>query len=573
MKKSKIGRLLAVLLIVILIIGVQSSTIFFKDEFFIDEEIPLGMFISAKEAGMIPNDQTQAKKNGNLFIKALNKYGGIVIDDTYYIGTPSEELTTRNVEITGTENGELISAINASTILFNPEEIDNITIKDIKFTNNNEVGNFLLVYNPAQSKNKVETVLVENCTFEGNISLCRQFGNTTLDPDITDYGIDSFTFRNNKVFDTGLSFIVLADIPVSYCKVSNNVINNFNYTFLNISISNGKKYEQDLYNHIGYLEVDTNTVTCEDDWWGKTALGSYYTFVLYEGTEVLYNNNHVEGMKALEDIALYDAYLSAEVVNYTNNTWKNNICFAPDKTNNTLLKSKGGGEKPLIRNYSNNTFIVEEDFAERLGQPKENLKVDFISLTQYAETYRIDNNVFDVYDIRFQKSSLMISNYIFTNNTLKAQKASGKLAIVRLKDDYATDKIEIVNNDIEINEKIDEQFTLVRVIDNREKSSDIIESVLVNDNKITAPFGFLFYGLKANNLEFRDNEIIDNANIDSKLIHNSESSYAQVLNNTIAGNDLFNLYEISVTYETSTQIGPINKEDIRYFDSNNPNKK
>lgn len=543
MKKSKIGRLLAVLLIVILIIGVQSSTIFFKDEFFIDEEIPLGMFISAKEAGMIPNDQTQAKKNGNLFIKALNKYGGIVIDDTYYIGTPSEELTTRNVEITGTENGELISAINASTILFNPEEIDNITIKDIKFTNNNEVGNFLLVYNPAQSKNKVETVLVENCTFEGNISLCRQFGNTTLDPDITDYGIDSFTFRNNKVFDTGLSFIVLADIPVSYCKVSNNVINNFNYTFLNISISNGKKYEQDLYNHIGYLEVDTNTVTCEDNWWGKTSSGSYYTFVLFEGIEVLYNNNHVEGMKALDNIALYDAYLSAEVVNYTNNTWKNNICFAPDKTNNTLLKSKGGGEKPLIRNYSNNTFIVEEDFAERLGQPKENLKVDFISLTQYAESYIIDNNIFDVYDIRFPKSSLMISNYIFTNNILKAEKASGKLAIVRLKDEYSTDKIEIVNNDIDIKERTDESFTLVRVIDNREKSTDIIESVVVNDNRITAPFGYLFYGLNTENLEFKNNEITDVTNNTNRLAYDGKLINSEVQDNKILNSDSLILYE------------------------------
>lgn len=543
MKKRNIGRFFAVLLIVILIIGVQSSTRFFEDEIFFDDDIPMGVFISSKDVGMIPNDETKAKKNGNLLIKALNKYGGIVIDDVYYIRTPSEELTTRNVEITGTGNGELISAKNASTILFNPEEIDNITIKGVKFTNFNEDRDFLIVYNPAQSKNKVENVLVEDCTFQGNISLYRQYGNTTLDPDNTDYGIGSFEFSNNQVFDAGLSFIVLDDIPVHYCKVSNNVIRNFNYIFLRIAITNGKPYEQDLYYHIEYLEVDANTVTCEDDWWAKVSPGSYHTFALFEGTEVLYNNNHVEGLKALEDVALYDSYLSAHIVNYTNNTWKNNICFAANKTYNALLKSKGGGERPLKRNYSNNTFIVEEEFAERLGQSKENLKVDFISLEQYAESYVIDNNVFDVYDIRFQKSSLMISNYIFTNNTLKAQKASGKLAIVRLKDEYSTDKIEIVNNDIDIKERTDESFTLVRVIDNREKSTDIIESVIVNDNRITAPFGYLFYGLNTEHLEFKNNEITDVANNNARLAYNGTLKNSEVKDNKILNSNSLTLYE------------------------------
>ena len=545
MKKRNIGRLLAVLLIVILIIGVQSSTIFFKDEFFFDEDIPLGMFISAKDAGMIPNDENQAKKNGNLFIRALNKYSGIVIDDTYYIGTPSEELTSRDIEITGTENGELISAINASTILFNPEDIDNITIKDTNFTNLNKDRNFLIVYNPAQSKNKVENVLIENCTFQGSISLYRQFGNTTLNPDNTDYGIENFEFSNNRVFDTGLSFIVLDDIPVHYCKVSNNVIRNFNYTFLRIAITNEIPYEQKILRNNEYLEVDTNTVTCDDDWWGKTALGSYYTFVLFEGAEVHYNNNHVEGMKTKEDIALYDAYFGAEIVNYTNNTWKNNICFAADKRNNTLLKAKGGGlgERPLIRNYSNNTFVVEEDFAEKLGQPKENLRVDFISLQQHTKSYVIDNNIFDVYDIRFPKSSLMISNYIFTNNTLKAEKASGKLAIVRLKDEYTTDKIEIVNNSIKINERTDESFTLVHVVDNREKSSDIIDSVIINDNRISAPFGYLFYGLNTEHLEFKNNEITDVANNNARLAYNGKLINSEVEDNKILNSDSLILYE------------------------------
>ena len=541
MNKRHLSRLLVILLTIIVIIGIFISKVFFKEGIIIDDDIPQGMYCNAKDTGMVPNDASKAKENGNLFIQVLNEYGGIVIDDIYYIGTPSKNLTTRDIEIIGTGNAELISAIDAYTILFSPDNLDNLTVKNLNFTNINEDKSFLIIYNPAKSNAKVNDVHIENCTFKGNISLYRQYGDTTLDPDSTDYGINNFMFCDNKVFDTRLSFIVLIDIPVTHCKISNNIINNFNYTFINITITNDIPYEQELYDHIKYLEVNNNSVICEDNWWGKTESGSYYTFVLYEGKEVLYNNNYVEGMKAKENIALYDAYLSAEIVNYTNNTWKNNICFAEDKTNNTLLKSKGGGKKPLIRNYSNNTFIVEEEFAERLEQSKEHLKVDFISLTQYAKSYIIDNNIFDVYDIRFPVSSSMIGSYIFSNNTVKAKKGSGKLAIVRLKDEYSTDKIEILNNNIEIDERTVEPFTLVCVIDYREISSDIIDRVVINNNRITAPFGYLFYGVKANTLEFKNNEIVDVTNKKSGFKYNSDFINTEIFNNTINGENISSL--------------------------------
>lgn len=543
MKKGSIKKLIVLLFIGIILVGIPSSTMFSSYEYIDDGDTPMGVYCSAKDAGMFPNNKKKAKENGNIFIQTLNKYAGIVIDDAYYVGTPTEELTTREVEIIGSGDSTLIAAENTSTILFYPEDISNLIITNVNFINNNKDRNFLIVYDPAITDAKVENVVVENCTFKGNISLYRQYGDTTLDPDVTDYGIDSLTFCNNKVFDTGLSFIVLIDVPVTTCKISNNVIKNFNYTFLKIAITNEIPYEKKMYNHIEYLEVDMNTVTCEDDWWGKTSLGTYYTFVLYEGTKVLYNNNYIEGMKALEDIALYDAYLSAHIVNYTNNVWKNNICFASDKTNNTLLKAKGGGERPLIRNYSNNTFIIEEGFAERVGQAKENLHVDFISLQQYTESYRIDNNVFDIYDIRFPKSSLMIGNYVFINNTIRASKVSGKLAIVRLKDDYLTGRIEIANNDIEFTEKTDESFTLVCVIDYREKSSEAIDNVIVKDNKITAPFGYLFYGLDANKFEFKNNRITDISENNSRLAYDGELVNSEVENNIIVNKNSLILYE------------------------------
>ena len=293
-----------------------------------DEAVPLsGLSYNARDVGMIPNDKSKALHNANLLIRTLNAKGRIVIDDKYYVTTSSESLTSSEVEITGTSDAEIIADNGYSSKLLDPALLKSITIRDVRFTNRNSKSAFLIVYNEKTISNKVEKVDIQNCTFIGNISLYRQYGDTNIDPDKVDFGVGDFIFRNNAVSNTMFSFIVLVDVPLKHCEIVGNTVNNFMYKFFNISITNGIPYEKNLYGHISYLKVEDNKVVCDDNWWGETS-GEYYTFVLFEGNEVIYNNNHVEGMKARDDIALYDAYLSARVVNYTNNTWKNNICFA-----------------------------------------------------------------------------------------------------------------------------------------------------------------------------------------------------------------------------------------------------
>lgn len=508
--------------------------------------------ITARDAGLMPTDKEYASKNANSLIEALNQYSSIIIDDSYYIGTPSEPLTTRKVEIIGTGNAELIAKENACTILFDPAGLDSITIKNVKFTNNNTEKSFLIVYGKNPTGSKVDYVDIAGCTFTGSISLYRQYGDQSLDPDIVDFGIGKFLFTNNKVMNTELSFLVLKDIPVGYFEISDNTVNNFMYTFMSLAISNETPFENELYDYIKYLKVENNSVFCEDNWWGNTSSGLYYSFIVFEGTEVLYNKNHVEGIKALSNIAVYDAYLSANTVNYTNNTWKNNICFAADKTNNTLLKSKGGGSDSLVRTYSNNTFIVDEDFAARVGQPKDNLFVSFISLTRHADSYTIAGNIFDIYDLRFPVSSSQISNFYLTDNKIKAKKASGCLGIVRLNDNFPTDAVEVKNNTIEIDASSIKPFNLVKVVDARNTGADIAGKIEVSGNRITAPVGYLFYDVKADKLIFTDNQITDRGNKYVDFAYKGQFSDMEVSGNSIETAKSISLYNGTQIFAVKT---------------------
>ncbi|NLB79513.1 MAG: hypothetical protein GX796_11935 [Clostridiaceae bacterium] len=522
-----------------------------------DGTIPLGAeFIPAKDAGMVAGDKSAAPKNANQLIKALNRYGTIIIDDSYYISTPTEPLTTNMVEIIGAENGELIFDNPANTRLFNPVQLESFILKNVKVTNLSQEEELLIVYGKEKVESKVDVVNIEGCTFTGNISLYRHFGNPLLDPNSVDFGINEFIFTNNEVYNTKLSFILLIDIPVNYCEISNNTIQNFMYTFLNLAINNDNHFVDDLRKHIKYLKVENNNVFCEDTWWGNTSSGSYYSFINYEGTEVLYNNNHVEGMKALSNIALYDAYLSAGIVNYTNNTWKNNICFASDKLNNTLLKSKGGGGS-LVRNYSNNTFIVEEDYAERIGQPKDNLFVYFISLTRHADSYTIRNNIIDVYDLRLPASSLMISNLFISENTIKARKSSGNLAIVRLNDEYPVNTIEIKGNLIEIGENYTSPFNLLKMVDNRVERTSNVKNVTISNNQVEAPISYLFYTVLADDLVFSDNKIIDVSDKFSNFAYKGSFNLSESSGNSIMPEDAFGFDDGRRVFGMNTQNGEV----------------
>lgn len=535
-----------------------------------DEEIPsfAPKSFLASDAGLIPNDESKARFNADRMIKVLNSNNKIVIDDLYYISTPSEKLTAREIEIEGIGNGELVFNERKTVYLFKPADIKSFILKRVKFTNMNDESSVIIVYGKERDNSKVEQIRVENCTFKGNISLYRQYGRTDINPADVDFGLGRFVFSNNKVENTKLSFIILNDIPVEYCEMSNNIIHNFAYTFLNLGVTNNTRFENALHNHQKYLKVQNNYVYCDDNWWGLTSSGLYYAFVLFEGDEVLYDSNHVEGLKTIEKFAVYDAYLNARIVNYTNNTWKNNICFAPDKTNNTLLKSKGG-VAPLVRNYTGNTFIVEENFAERLGQPKDHLYVYFMSLTQHAESYNIIDNTFDVYELRFPASSMMISNFVFSGNTVKAKKSSGYLAIVRTSSEYEVETINLSNNTIDIGTKADQTFNLIKMVSTSGHNGGSIKKVVVTNNSISAPLGYLLYEVFADELKFEGNSVISTDGEYPGFAYRGSYTISNIADNNIISQNSVTFYEGRQLYGEGIKNEVLNITRNNYVSGNN----
>ncbi|MDF1617752.1 hypothetical protein [Petrocella sp. FN5] len=487
----------------------------------------------ASTYGLVANNQSSANNNATLLNRMINEHGSIVIDGKYYIGTTSQSVTNKNIEIVGLNGAELIFNNSNDTILFDPNNVTNLTIDNVRFKNLNQSRRLFIAYSPTKNNKKINRVLVENSSFEGNISLYRLTGDTNANPSTVDFGVDEFIFTNNQVSNTDSSFIVLTDIPLRYAEISNNTINNFKYIFFNSGITNGIKYENQIFLAKDYIYVYNNTVINDDNTWAIEGGGMYLAFVLTENVRTKYDSNHVEGLKADFNVSVYDAYMSSRYVTYTNNTWKNNITFHPDKIYNVLIKSKGGmvNNVPVERLYANNTFIVEESYAARVGQSKSNLFVFLYDLTTIANNYTIENNTFDVYDLRFVKSSDQIYNFKFNNNTVKAKYALGSLTMVRLTDTIKP-TVEVKNNNIQIAQTGTHPsgetaigLRLVSMVDARTNKSDgkLGKSILISDNTVLAPITYALFTIASNNVTVTGNDITVRSSVYKRFVSNSSS--------------------------------------------------
>jgi hypothetical protein len=486
----------------------------------------------ASTLGMIKDSPESGDLNALILTDILNKEGGITVDGSYYIGDADEFVSNSQVEVIGMDNSELVFNNDYISVLFDPEGINNLTFRNIGFVNLSTMYPLYIVHHGEQGRStKADKIIIEDCFFIGDISLYRDRGDTNTNPNIVDFGIDTFVFNNNTVKNTTLSFIVLSDMPLRYVEIGHNDIHNFKYVFFNAGITNGIKYENDIFELRDYIHIHHNTVINDDDWWAKEGGGIYHAFVLAENLNVLYEFNHVEGLKADFDVSLYDAYLSSRSVTYSNNTWINNISFVKEKIYNNLIKSKGGSINgiPVDRVYSNNTFIIEESYAERLGQSKENLFIYFYDLTTSADNYTIENNIIDVYDLRLPKSSDLINRFKFNNNSIKAKYALGTFVILRLTDeDLPT--IQFNNNTINIEQTKthpsgdNEGLRMIGMVDTRTTKTDSkkIEWIEMNGNKIEAPLTYLLFNTTAKRIDVDDNDISVISSIFINPINNDE---------------------------------------------------
>lgn len=479
-------------------------------EDFPTEGVPLSevALVNASELGLVANDETFAKANIKLLVDAINEGKNVVIDSYYYIGYSSAKVTQSNIVLKGTEGGALAYNGGQNYTLIDTKSISSLDIQGITFENASE-HNFLIAYTASLISNSIDRVSITDCQFKGDISAFRYAGDYNVDP--STYSIGQFEFSNNLVQNTRMSFIVLSDVSVISSVIENNQIENFDLIFYANKITNGKQYSK-LLNDVGDLQVRNNVVTNDKEWWStKGVENSYLCFILFEGDLVSYEGNHVEGIKSTVKSALYDVYLSANTVQYTGNVWKNNINFASDKEykHNALIKSKQGGSGPFIREYKNNQFIIEESFATQYNMPLDYLAVDFLDLLIKVDRFEISNNLIDVYSINFTPTSLNIDDYIFVGNTISAQQATGVVVNLRIADNIAK-SVDVADNDIQV-ERQDKNLDLsfMKVVNTKSKSLKIDEFSFKN-NEISGPFGYIFYGVNASNVdasEYKTNTI------------------------------------------------------------------
>lgn len=300
----------------------------------------------------------------------------------------------------------------------------------------------------------------------------------------------------------------MTNVPCNQYSIRRNTVNNFDYTVFNMAIDNAHSFGTKMKEANKLLVAENNIVKCDDSWWGLGGSTVYYAFIVYEGLRANYRFNHVEGIKSDALIAVYDAYLSADDVDYIGNTWKNNICFHASKANNTLLKAKGGSG---VKRYYDNTFIVEESFATRLSKDPILLKVNMLDITEFSTRWEINNNTFDVYYLTFQQSSNEGKEIWIENNTFRCHLVHHRLINYRVNSgvDYTNCVHKVRNNTFDIKSALPDTptFGLLASVD-ASSGANTYGKVLVDNNTIKIPnMSYLLYEMTANVAEVKHNSI------------------------------------------------------------------
>lgn len=266
-----------------------------------------------------------------------------------------------------------------------------------------------------------ETVRVENCYFEGTLRVV--FCPTgEYDPDVNTYGIGNLIIKGNEAFEVYSTMFSCENMYSKQELVEGNNIRNLSGCFYSSGLDNGTANRYKINDVRTNIIVRNNVVVNDNDF--LVQLPTNYIYVclaLTESLNVNYSGNHVEGLRTDEDFAVYDAYLSSDHVIYDGNRWINNVKFHPTATdNNTLLKSKGAQSEVYtdsLRQYTNNTFIIEDSWLDKIGKTVSDCWVTLYELGAGSDII-IKNNVIDVKGVTalsfFEYNSFDISENKFT---------------------------------------------------------------------------------------------------------------------------------------------------------------
>lgn len=403
--------------------------------------------VVASKIGMIANDISRSKENTSILSTAINKGHSIIIDDNYYIDSIGVELHG-DISIEGMNNKGALLLNNVTSCCFYINDFSSIILKNIKIQNNEKHTYFL--YNKNTNWNADE-FRCENVEILDNVSIIYSECDRSINPLNNRLGFKYFSAKGNIIRNTPVMVFNLYNVPGEY-EVAYNKVTNFKNRVFNNSMTNDAPNDTE-FKMCTNFHIHHNTVICEDDWWG-TEGDEYFTFCLIEGYKVVYEHNHVEGMKKIGEY-LNDSYLCCTVVIYKNNTFKNNFVFATNPSGSLMLLSSKSGttnSQNLIREYTNNIYTIEKEFITKFSSGGYTLEAQLYHFMEDCDKFIFNNNILNLdIELRLRANSApVVINYVeFNNNEINVDSIANTLFPLNT-DDIISSKtnIEICNNEI-----------------------------------------------------------------------------------------------------------------------------
>jgi hypothetical protein len=332
---------------------------------------------------------------------------------------------------------------------------------------------------------------------------------------------------NNTLFYCGDSNIINVNIY-------NNIIHNFFATFAGFGITNDSiygEYINDFYKHIGRsFNITNNNVSNDIDFKPWTKINqptAYFCFVLVESGICNYSVNSVVNVIGNDaNNAVYDAYLSVDVLTYENNTIKNVLNIAG--AYNEILKSKGGAGQEL-RKYVGNRFTLE-DLSEVFDVDVTSLPYILVNTNSVMQDYVIENNFIDFCTITLNVNNLLSAVKLYVrDNVIKINNAiTSAIRPALFSIDTACEYAIIKNNTISVSSS---SAYLPYLFGGRSGST---AKVSVSENNLT---NMSLYSCAS-----------DNISISGKCSRNTYSVDGSTLSSTSANFCLQNYYNTSIIF-------------------------